>query len=629
MVTDATSRRKSWLRADERRLALLALGVRIAVLVVTTALDLLLADYDTSKYLLPGTPPSSPAPPGHSAASSLNASNTMPAAGMAGEGAHVPGTIFAASSAAGPLRGWVVWDAVFFADISARGYVYEQYYAFFPLMPALASLVPTAFFAPLMLAVNAAASVAATVLLFRLGEAVTADRRLAAAAALLFVLNPATIFLAAPYTEALFAAANLYGLYCLYCKGRLLPAVAAVAVSCGLRSNGVVSAGYVGHYCLAAAVRAWPRSRVRAVGYAVLGPLVAAIAVAPLVLFQYSAYASFCHPEWTAQHASQMEAGLREAAGSMGGAGAGAAGGGEGTGYGWPRPWCASRLPYVYGFVQAQYWNVGFLRYWTLQQLPNFLLAGPVLMLSILGLAEYGRSHVRHLLTLALLPLGAAAPLPRDGGQEPGAGEEPRAASAGEPAGGLAERFEDKRSDPHGGSGTGGRGGATLRKRPVGTAQQRASEPFASSPAASGRPGPESRLGDQVQGYLSPRLAIFMFPWVFSLLVAVTSMHVQVATRFLLSSCPPLYWYMAHVWLRAVGADEGSRAWNGIAEEGRGRGEAAEGGGEGGGKGGGRSDGGGTGRGVGGEWVATALVRWCLVYGGLGCTLFINFMPWT
>ncbi len=34
----------------------------------------------------------------------------------------------------------------------------------------------------------------------------------------------------------------------------------------------------------------------------------------------------------------------------------------------WPRPWCSSRLPYVYGFVQSEYWNVGFMRYWTLQQ---------------------------------------------------------------------------------------------------------------------------------------------------------------------------------------------------------------------------------------------------------------------
>lgn len=42
------------------------------------------------------------------------------------------------------------------------------------------------------------------------------------------------------------------------------------------------------------------------------------------------------------------------------------------------RPWCSSIPPSIYSFVQAHYWNVGFLRYWTLANLPLFALAFPI-----------------------------------------------------------------------------------------------------------------------------------------------------------------------------------------------------------------------------------------------------------
>jgi phosphatidylinositol glycan class V len=42
--------------------------------------------------------------------------------------------------------------------------------------------------------------------------------------------------------------------------------------------------------------------------------------------------------------------------------------------------WCSQFPPSIYTHVQSTYWNVGFLRYWTLSQLPNFLLAAPTLL---------------------------------------------------------------------------------------------------------------------------------------------------------------------------------------------------------------------------------------------------------
>jgi phosphatidylinositol glycan class V len=45
------------------------------------------------------------------------------------------------------------------------------------------------------------------------------------------------------------------------------------------------------------------------------------------------------------------------------------------------RPWCTRLIPSIYSWVQDHYWEVGFLRYWTLSNLPLFLLAGPMLVI--------------------------------------------------------------------------------------------------------------------------------------------------------------------------------------------------------------------------------------------------------
>ncbi|QIW98711.1 hypothetical protein AMS68_004229 [Peltaster fructicola] len=59
------------------------------------------------------------------------------------------------------------------------------------------------------------------------------------------------------------------------------------------------------------------------------------------------------------------------------------------------RPWCSRLPPSIYGFVQEHYWEVGFLKYWTVSNIPLFILAAPVLFLLFntgYGAMHHGRS---------------------------------------------------------------------------------------------------------------------------------------------------------------------------------------------------------------------------------------------
>lgn len=52
--------------------------------------------------------------------------------------------------------------------------------------------------------------------------------------------------------------------------------------------------------------------------------------------------------------------------------------------------WCHDRpFPSLYSHIQSAYWGVGLLRYWQWKQLPNFLLAAPVLLLTVCGAIGY------------------------------------------------------------------------------------------------------------------------------------------------------------------------------------------------------------------------------------------------
>jgi Gpi18-like mannosyltransferase len=73
------------------------------------------------------------------------------------------------------------------------------------------------------------------------------------------------------------------------------------------------------------------------------------------------------------------------------------------------RPWCENAVPSIFGYVQAEYWNVGFLRYWTPNNIPNFVFGAPTLYLLYRSLGYYrNEAALRPLLLVQLVVLVAA-----------------------------------------------------------------------------------------------------------------------------------------------------------------------------------------------------------------------------
>ncbi|PYH48365.1 DUF409 domain protein [Aspergillus saccharolyticus JOP 1030-1] len=64
-----------------------------------------------------------------------------------------------------------------------------------------------------------------------------------------------------------------------------------------------------------------------------------------------------------------------------------------------PRVWCRRMIPSIYSFVQDHYWDNGFLRYWTLSNIPLFVLAAPMLTILVASGRQAVTKELRELAT--------------------------------------------------------------------------------------------------------------------------------------------------------------------------------------------------------------------------------------
>lgn len=232
--------------------------------------------------------------------------------------------------------------------------------------------------------VTNAAFVLAAVALYDLSVKVIKNEQMAYISCLLFCYNPASIFMSAVYTGSLYACLSFYGMLYLertsyyssstgfrYCAETLM-SMLLFAGACATRSNGLLLSMYPAYFVFKDVI--WPallksfckvhhghtdhgisnQSSLKKALFVMKNAVTSLCSVAPYFLVQSYGYELYC-------------VGRKEEL----------------------RPqWCKDSN--IYKHVQERYWGSGVIfGYWTINQIPNFVLAAPILYVSYFAFFHY------------------------------------------------------------------------------------------------------------------------------------------------------------------------------------------------------------------------------------------------
>ncbi|KAG2153673.1 glycosyltransferase family 76 protein [Suillus bovinus] len=247
------------------------------------------------------------------------------------------------------------WDAFHFAHIAREGYVYEHEWAFFNGLPLLmrisAYLQDLAGFGSngwgTLLRGGAGMAILcdSTLVLYHLSLHHFRSPSLAflSAALSLFSSSPAALKLAS-YSEPFFTYLSYRGM--LACaRSKWAEASICFALASMFRSNGIFLSGFILWGMLVTPFLSGQKDLLTP-GRLLKCVLWTALPLIPFIHHNVIAYMQFCKPPVT--HIPD---------------------------------WCTNNmLPSIYSHVQSEYWKVGFLRYWTISNIPNFMFALPILL---------------------------------------------------------------------------------------------------------------------------------------------------------------------------------------------------------------------------------------------------------
>ena len=194
------------------------------------------------------------------------------------------------------------------------------------------------------------------ILLYKLTLKVGYNEEFAHKTIVLFSISPISIFTFAPYTESMFTFLTLLGCF-LWVNRKYALCFVIFFYSCFVRSNGSLLAGFFFYSALLCIFPMFSKVRrlqdcftpLKNISFNakifVFGILGLIILILPTVLITKKANEDFCP-------------GVE---------------------------WCGSS---PYSYIQSKYWNVGFLKFWRKEQIPNILLAMPITFFSIRYLTE-------------------------------------------------------------------------------------------------------------------------------------------------------------------------------------------------------------------------------------------------
>ncbi len=272
------------------------------------------------------------------------------------------------------LRPFASWDGAYFLTITLKGYIYEQEHAFFPLLPLLARFIGDIMLRSLasVLSLQTRCLLAGVLIsnishfisvikLYDLSCFIFNDSYYAFLSATFLTLAPMQAVMSSMYSESLFTCLTIVGLSNYYQRRLGLSAI-FWCLACATRSNGIFLPGFF-IYDYIHAVRHYPlfKATCRFLRLLILCAI-SWMGFAAVLLFGKTIYC-------TSESA---------------------------------RPWCFWLLPNIYAFVQEHYWNVALLRYFEIKQIPNFVLATPMTILSICGIYSYFKADWKWTLTAGL-----------------------------------------------------------------------------------------------------------------------------------------------------------------------------------------------------------------------------------
>lgn len=303
------------------------------------------------------------------------------------------------------FNGLTRWDGQYFIHITKYGYTYENILAFYPLYPMLiriiAGCIRTIFFSlninsSIIIAaalMNVVCFVKSAIIFYDLSKAVLKNTNTAYRAAILYCVNPATIFFSAIYSESLFAYLTYYSML----KSIDLDAYVAFPIGLSIltRSNGMVNIGFPIYFQFRKLYNHFVTKYDKLSTLTILKSIcslcnIAIISTVPFILLQIYNYIIFCVPRsnemFIPQHILDHSATnnfVLQGSGNV--------------------EWCHATLPVAYSYIQNKYWNVGFLKYYAVKQIPNFILALPVLYIMITCIKEYIVEHSKYFCTLEFI----------------------------------------------------------------------------------------------------------------------------------------------------------------------------------------------------------------------------------
>lgn len=269
------------------------------------------------------------------------------------------------------------WDGEYFLHIAEHGYSYENTLAFYPLYPVMVNTIAKMLHSLLedylnmrscclLVAVllNMILFCKAANILYLLTQRIFNDLNKSWNAALLFCFNPASIFFSAAYSETLFSLISFYIMLECCMEIRFVRTTLALALNIVARSNGLVNFGFPVYFLLRKCIL--KQTNLLATCFKLLTCLL--IALIPWTFFNFFAFRQYCYTENHVNHTEAVLAYARDKQFVL-----------AGQRFEQQSPWCDNTLPFPYSYIQAHYWQVGFLKYYQFKQLPNFLLALPII----------------------------------------------------------------------------------------------------------------------------------------------------------------------------------------------------------------------------------------------------------